>query len=372
MASAISPNLENQQFTPEIDYEEIQFFNSQALGEGSFGVVFQAVWRNKLVAVKNITRENEKQAFIVEVRQLSRVNHPNIVTLYGACTKGPKMCLVMEYAEGGSLFNVLHYSPRLKYYMNHALSWLYQCALGVEYLHNMKPKPLLHRDLKPPNLLLVDKGKHLKICDFGTAADQKTEMTNNKGSAAWMAPEVFASKKYNEKCDVFSWSIILWEVLTRSRPYNSPGATSLGILWSVHQGKRPPLIKDCPPCIESLMVRCWHQLPENRPSMSEVVIIMNDICSILPEVQDVEEVDKEDSSYSSKEESCEDEEISSTEYESFQQDLNGTKVQHLPQPNQNCMVPLAVEVDPTAWDLNEPEKELENMVGLKLAPGIGE
>lgn len=60
----------------------------------------------------------------------------------------------------------------------------------MEYLHNMKPKPLIHRDLKPPNLLLINGGIHLKICDFGTAADKKTYMTNNKGSAAWMAPEV--------------------------------------------------------------------------------------------------------------------------------------------------------------------------------------
>ncbi|KAK9883375.1 hypothetical protein WA026_001547 [Henosepilachna vigintioctopunctata] len=271
MASTTYSTLENQQFTPEINYDEIKFLSDNAVGEGSFGVVFRAIWRDKLVAVKKITRDNEKKAFKIEVRQLSRVNHTNIVTLFGACTKGPNMCLVMEYAEGGSLFNVLHYSPRIKYFLNHAMTWLYQCALGVEYLHNMKPKPLIHRDLKPPNLLLVDKGKHLKICDFGTAVDQKTHMTENMGSAAWMAPEVFSSNTYTEKCDIFSWSIILWEVLTRCRPYNSPGVTSLSILWGVFQGKRPPLIQDCPACIENVMVMCWDQQPANRPSSEKDV-----------------------------------------------------------------------------------------------------
>lgn len=67
---------------------------------------------------------------------------------------------------------------------------------GVAYLHAMQPKPLIHRDLKPPNLLLISGGKKLKICDFGTAADKSTYMTNNKGSAAWMAPEVIIISKY--------------------------------------------------------------------------------------------------------------------------------------------------------------------------------
>lgn len=88
---------------------------------------------------------------------------------------------------------------QVPYHSGHAISWAWQCARGVEYLHNMKPKPLIHRDLKSPNLLLVQKGLVLKICDFGTACDKQTVMTNNKGSAAWMAPEVFEGK-YLENC----------------------------------------------------------------------------------------------------------------------------------------------------------------------------
>jgi serine/threonine protein kinase len=87
------------------------------------------------------------------LKQLSRVNHPNIVKLYGACTKQP-VCLVMEYAEGGSLYNVLHGTgPQPEYTSGHTMSWCLQCARGVDYLHSMKPKALIHRDLKPPKLV---------------------------------------------------------------------------------------------------------------------------------------------------------------------------------------------------------------------------
>eukprot|EP00064_Thunnus_orientalis_P002228 superscaffoldBa00000156_g2235 len=150
----------------EINYEDIEV--EEVVGRGAFGVVCKAKWKGKDVAIKTIESESERKAFIVEV------------------------CLVMEYAEGGSLYNVLHGAEPLPYYTaSHAMSWCLQCSQGVAYLHGMKPKALIHRDLKPPNLLLVAGGTVLKICDFGTACDIQTHMTNNKGSAAWMAPEYF-------------------------------------------------------------------------------------------------------------------------------------------------------------------------------------
>ncbi|XP_060128582.1 mitogen-activated protein kinase kinase kinase 7 isoform X2 [Podarcis muralis] len=263
----------------EIDYKEIEV--EEVVGRGAFGVVCKAKWRAKDVAIKQIESESERKAFIVELRQLSRVNHPNIVKLYGACLN--PVCLVMEYAEGGSLYNVLHGAEPLPYYTAaHAMSWCLQCSQGVAYLHSMKPKALIHRDLKPPNLLLVAGGTVLKICDFGTACDIQTHMTNNKGSAAWMAPEVFEGSNYSEKCDVFSWGIILWEVITRRKPFDEIGGPAFRIMWAVHNGTRPPLIKNLPKPIESLMTRCWSKDPSQRPSMEEIVKIMTHLMQYFP------------------------------------------------------------------------------------------
>uniref|UniRef100_A0A7N6AN36 Mitogen-activated protein kinase kinase kinase 7 n=1 Tax=Anabas testudineus TaxID=64144 RepID=A0A7N6AN36_ANATE len=263
----------------EINYEDIEV--EEVVGRGAFGVVCKAKWKGKDVAIKTIESESERKAFIVELRQLSRVNHPNIVKLYGSCNN--PVCLVMEYAEGGSLYNVLHGAEPLPYYTaSHAMSWCLQCSQGVAYLHGMKPKALIHRDLKPPNLLLVAGGTVLKICDFGTACDIQTHMTNNKGSAAWMAPEVFEGSNYSEKCDVFSWGIILWEVITRRKPFDEIGGPAFRIMWAVHNGTRPPLIKNLPKPIESLMTRCWSKDPSQRPSMEEIVKIMTHLMRYFP------------------------------------------------------------------------------------------
>ncbi|XP_028295211.1 mitogen-activated protein kinase kinase kinase 7 isoform X2 [Gouania willdenowi] len=263
----------------EINYEDIEV--EEVVGRGAFGVVCKAKWKGKDVAIKTIESESERKAFSVELRQLSRVNHPNIVKLYGSCNC--PVCLVMEYAEGGSLYNVLHGAEPLPYYTaSHAMSWCLQCSQGVAYLHGMKPKALIHRDLKPPNLLLVAGGTVLKICDFGTACDIQTHMTNNKGSAAWMAPEVFEGSNYSEKCDVFSWGIILWEVITRRKPFDEIGGPAFRIMWAVHNGTRPPLIKNLPKPIESLMTRCWSKDPSQRPSMEEIVKIMTHLMTYFP------------------------------------------------------------------------------------------
>uniref|UniRef100_A0A674EFR6 Mitogen-activated protein kinase kinase kinase 7 n=1 Tax=Salmo trutta TaxID=8032 RepID=A0A674EFR6_SALTR len=276
-------NIKQNIKTFSLKYKKIQYQSKvwTVVGRGTFGVVFKAKWKGKDVAIKTIESESERKAFVVELRQLSRVNHPNIVKLYGSCDN--PVCLVMEYAEGGSLYNVLHGAePLPQYSASHAMSWCLQCAQGVSYLHAMKPKALIHRDLKPPNLLLVQGGTVLKICDFGTACDIQTHMTNSKGSAAWMAPEVFEGSNYSEKCDVFSWGIILWEGITRRKPFDEIGGSAFCIMWAVHRGTRPPMIKDLPEPIENLMTHCWDKDPAQRPSMEEVRNTMANLMKYFP------------------------------------------------------------------------------------------
>lgn len=273
-------------FVEEIDSSELEHI--ETVGRGAFGVVSKAMWRKKfIVAVKTIETDAEKKAFVVEAQQLSRISHPNIIKLYGACTTQDPVCLVMEYAEGGSLYNLLHWThptqPAPIYTASHVMSWALQCARGVEYLHGIKPKGIIHRDLKPPNLLLTKCGTLIKICDFGTACDMKTYMTNNKGSAAWMAPEVFEGNNYTEKCDVFSFGIILWEMITRRKPYEDmSGFNAFRIMWAVHNGTRPPLIAGIPKPVEDLMTSCWDKEPSKRPSFTRIAKILQHLVQFFP------------------------------------------------------------------------------------------
>lgn len=267
-------------FTDSIPFNELKL-STETLGSGSFGTVFKGRWRSHNVAVKQFKTREEIDSFSVEVKQLSRVKHPNIVKLYGASSPSKSAAyLIMEYAEGGSLNHLLHECRQQEYDLRHACSWALQTARGVAYLHSLRPKPIMHRDLKPANLLLFSRGKILKICDFGTACAVKTQMTNNTGSASYMAPEVFATSSYLESGDVFSWSIIFWEILVRMQPYHGQYSNPFQVLWKVNNGTRPREIDGCPEVIWSLITRSWDKDPNERPTMRQVAQEMETIFSL--------------------------------------------------------------------------------------------
>ncbi|UXI23048.1 hypothetical protein NH340_JMT08991 [Sarcoptes scabiei] len=269
-------NQLNLRFVPSSDYIQ----TSISLGRGTYGYVQQAIWQGQKVAIKCLSRAE----FLKEAEKLSRVRHENIIGVYGFTFLDNKndFGFILEFADGGNLYNLLHanHLSSVHYTLSHAISWCLQCARGVKYLHSLN---ILHRDLKPSNLLLTNKCRTIKICDFGTARDKQTTMSANQGTLLWMAPEVFTTKNYSEKCDVFSWAIILWEVFTRQVPYQNI-ENNCAIMWAIcTKGMRPPMIRDCPQIFRKLLTDCWQNDASKRPSMDNVVQIMEQIFSLCSE-----------------------------------------------------------------------------------------
>lgn len=234
--------------------------------------------------------EEQRKTFENEIGLLRKVDHPNIIRLIAHWINEPYCSLIMEYADCGNLYDLLH-NTTVKYNARHALSWSHQTALALAYLHNLKPRPLVHRDVKPPNLLLLNSCLTLKICDFGTACDVHTHMTTNQGSAAWMAPEVFNNQfnSYTEKCDTYSFGVTLWEIFSRKKPF-AELATSFTIMWTVSTGQRPPLLQSCPQPLEELITMCWEQEPDNRPSMSQVEKRLKQMTDLIMDGKEVEPI----------------------------------------------------------------------------------
>ena len=140
----------------------------------------------------------------------------------------------------------------------------------MAYLHSGKP-PILHRDLKSANILL-DESYTAKVCDFGLSRlkAQERSMTGNCGTVQWMAPEVLANADYNEKADVYSYGIILWEMLSRECPFEgmTPIQCALAVL---NRNKRPEIPKWCPQPLQALIRACIKKDPEERPMFSEIL-----------------------------------------------------------------------------------------------------
>lgn len=239
------------------------------IATGSCGDLFHGVYLGEDVAVKIIKSEHLNSAleneFEMEVAILRRVHHRNVVRFIGASTKPPLLCIVTEFMPGGSLYDHLH-----KNHNKLELSQLLKCAIdvskGMEYLHENN---IIHRDLKTANLLM-DSHNVVKVADFGVARflNQGGAMTAETGTYRWMAPEVINHQPYDQKADVFSFSIVLWELLTAKVPYDT--MTPLQAALGVRQGLRPELPDNAHPKLLELMQKCWEANPTKRPSFTEI------------------------------------------------------------------------------------------------------
>ncbi|ALC47645.1 maker248, partial [Drosophila busckii] len=196
----------------------------KVLGQGSFGKVFEAFWSGMTVAVKRISYDDEKckQVIDKEARFLSTVRHDNIIKLYGishdTSPLGKRMLLLMEYAENGSLEAYIHSGRDFAY--EDLLNLMRQCVKGLAYLHGSQPS-IMHRDVKTANMVLTDDYSILKICDFGLVKSVASKNTELIGSIPYRAPEIYNTKEYDEKCDVYSFGIVLWEVMSQKKPFEN-------------------------------------------------------------------------------------------------------------------------------------------------------
>eukprot|EP00252_Welwitschia_mirabilis_P008679 TRINITY_DN2072_c0_g2_i1.p1 TRINITY_DN2072_c0_g2~~TRINITY_DN2072_c0_g2_i1.p1 ORF type:complete len:405 (-),score=55.13 TRINITY_DN2072_c0_g2_i1:617-1831(-) len=252
-----------------------------AFAQGAFGKLYRGTYNGEDVAVKILERpENNperaqllEQQFNQEVRMLATLKHQNVVRFIGACKKPMVWCIVTEYAKGGSVRQSLAKRHNRPVPLKLAVKQALDVARGMEYLQGLG---FIHRDLKSDNLLIAT-DKSIKIADFGVARiEVQTEgMTPETGTYRWMAPEMIQHRAYNAKVDVYSFGIVLWELITGMLPFQNMTAVQAAFAV-VNKGVRPTIPSDCPPALSDIMTRCWDANPDVRPSFSEVVRMLED------------------------------------------------------------------------------------------------
>ncbi|XGW24421.1 hypothetical protein V3C99_006103, partial [Haemonchus contortus] len=261
----------------EIPFEAIT--GLEWLGAGSQGAVFRGCLNGQTVAVKKVKLKEE-----TDIKHLRHLNHPNIIKFIGVCTQAPCYCLVMEYCPNGQLGDILK-SDRVIGWQEWC-SWSRQIAEGMEYLHKNK---VIHRDLKSPNILFDEEGV-VKICDFGTSHQQKKQNSTVMsfcGTVSWMAPEVMKKQPCCEKVDVYSYGVVLWELVTREQPYKN--INQMAIIYGVGSNNLSlPIPDSAPDGLKMLMRQCWSTTPRNRPSFTQCLKYMDILYAEFKEMGDEE------------------------------------------------------------------------------------
>ncbi|KAF9598701.1 hypothetical protein IFM89_029951 [Coptis chinensis] len=248
----------------------------EKIGAGSFGTVHRADWNGSEVAVKILMEQDYRvvriNEFLREVALMKRLRHPNIVLFMGAVTQPPNLSIVTEYLSRGSLYRLLHKSgAREMLDERRRLSMAFDVAKGMNYLHRRNP-PIVHRDLKSPNLL-VDKKYTVKVCDFGLSRLKANTFLSAKSAAGtpeWMAPEVLRDEPSDEKCDVYSFGVILWELMTLQLPWRNLNQAQV-VAAVGFKNKRLEIPHGVNPQVAVLIEACWANEPWKRPSFSSVM-----------------------------------------------------------------------------------------------------
>ncbi|KAG0450732.1 hypothetical protein HPP92_026785, partial [Vanilla planifolia] len=256
----------------EIPWEDLQI--GERIGLGSYGEVYRADWNGTDVAVKKFLDQglsgDALDLFRSEVKIMLRLRHPNVVLFLGAVTRPPNLSILTEFLPRGSLYRLLH-RPNVKLDERRRLKMALDVAKGMNYLHASHPT-IVHRDLKSPNLL-VDRNWVVKVCDFGLSRLKHHTFLSSKSTAGtpeWMAPEVLRNEPSNEKCDIYSFGVILWELATLRMPWS--GMNPMQVVGAVgYQNKRLEIPQEIDPMVANIINNCWESDPSQRPSFAQLL-----------------------------------------------------------------------------------------------------
>uniref|UniRef100_T1H974 Tyrosine-protein kinase receptor n=1 Tax=Rhodnius prolixus TaxID=13249 RepID=T1H974_RHOPR len=271
----------------EIPREHLQLV--KALGQGAFGEVYQGFFKNRAgdavempVAVKTLPELSTSQAetdFLMEALIMSKFNHPNIVHFIGVCFDKHPRFIVIELLAGGDLKTFLRESrPKpdraAPLTMRDLLSCIVDVAKGCKY---MEENRFIHRDIAARNCLLTTKGpgRVVKIADFGMARDIYRADYYRKGGKAmlpikWMPPEAFLDGIFTTKTDVWSFGVLMWEVMSMGyMPYT--GCANREVMQLVTNGGRLAPPTNCPSQLYAIMTQCWQPNPDDRPGFALIL-----------------------------------------------------------------------------------------------------
>ncbi|VFQ61869.1 unnamed protein product [Cuscuta campestris] len=273
----------------EINPKEIDFSNSVGITKGTFCI---ASWGGTLVAVKKFGEElfmdEEKvQAFRDELALLQKIRHPNVVQFLGAVTQSSPMMIVTEYLPKGDLRAFLKKKGALKPII--AVKYALDVARGMNYLHEHKPEAIIHRDLEPSNILRGDSGL-LKVADFGlsklmrytNAIKEDKPLTSQETSWRYVAPEVLKNEGYDTMVDVFSFALILQEMIEGCPPYPTKPDIEVAEVYAANE--RPPFrapVKLYAHGLRELIEECWSEIPSRRPIFRQIISRLEEIHHIL-------------------------------------------------------------------------------------------
>ncbi|XP_053314405.1 tyrosine-protein kinase Tec isoform X2 [Spea bombifrons] len=258
----------------EINPSELTFMKE--LGSGVFGVVRLGKWRAQYkVAIKAI-REGamSEEDFIEEAKIMMKLTHPKLVQLYGVCTQQRPIYIVTEFMEQGCLLNYLRQKSG-SFSTDFLLSMCHDVCEGMKYL---EANSFIHRDLAARNCL-VNEGV-VKVSDFGMTRyvldNQYTSSCGAKFPVKWSPPEVFNYSKFSSKSDVWSFGVLMWEVFTEGKmPFES--YTNAEVVSMVTRGERLYRPKQATKRIYTVMMECWHERPETRPTFCDLLLAIAQI-----------------------------------------------------------------------------------------------